>query len=291
MVHRSNLEPIHTLKHLSIFLGIPLNVIKQLADSAPKHYSPYLKSKKNGGFRTIDNPSKELKAVQKRIKKRMLEPHPLPKEILGGVKGFGIKDYAKIHVGQSEVICLDIKNCFPSVKYKEVFRVYRENFSYSMEVASVLTKLTTFRGRLPQGAPTSNDLLNIAISPLCEEVAELCNAHGLRVSFWVDDITISGENASSIIQEVVLSVHKHHFAVKSQKTKIMSRLYRQSALGLTVNSKVSVSNKKYNEYISDIYNLSSEDQIAGRSIYLEYINKNQARRFLRFTKKRLEDRK
>ena len=283
-------EPIYTLKHLSIFLGIPLDILTQLVDTAPKQYRPYKKQKKSGGYRTIDNPSELLKEPQRRIKERLLELHPLPKEILGGVKGYGIKDYAAIHVGQPEVICLDIKNCFPSVTNDFVFQVFRNNYAFSENVASALTKLTTFRGRLPQGAPTSNLLLNIIVSPLCEEIAAVCAVRNLRHSFWVDDVTLSGEKASDCIQSIVPLFHKHGFALKTKKTEVMPRSGRQSALSLVVNNKVSVSSDKYDKFIRDTYDGLSKDQLSGRANHLEYVNPAQAARFIRFAEKRLQDR-
>jgi len=283
-------EPIYTLKHLSIFLGIPLEVLNNLIDFAQTEYRPYKKTKKSGGYRIIDNPSDALKAPQKQIKKLLLELHTLPSAILGGVKGYGIKDYALVHVGQKELICLDIKNCFPSVTNKMVFSVFRNNYLFSEELASALTKLTTFRGKIPQGAPTSNLLLNIVIIPLCNEIEEICKKNNLKLSFWVDDVTISGNNARRVLQEIIPIFHKYGFAIKTKKTIVMPKSNQQTALGLVVNSKVSVSQQKYDQYISDFYNGISQDQILGRANHLEYINENQSKRFMKFVKKRLEDR-
>lgn len=283
-------ESIYTLKHLSIYLGVPLDVLKNLAQNAPKGYRPYKQKKKDGGFRIIDNPSESLKELQRRIKKRLLELHPLPPPIMGGVKGIGIKDYATIHIGQPDVVCLDIKNCFPSVSNELVFRVYRENYGFSEQVASTLTKLTTFRGRLPQGAPSSNLLLNIVITPLCEEISKVCETNNLRHSFWVDDITISGKNTRNYIQTIVPIVHKYGFSLKTRKTEVMPKISRQTTIGLVVNDKVSISKIKYSKYIADLYQGVAVDQTTGRINHLHYINENQARRFMKFAKQRLSER-
>lgn len=283
-------EPIYTLKHLSVFLGLPLEVLETLVVQAPKEYRPYKKEKKSGGYRTIDNPSKMLKEPQRRIKKRLLELHPLPPEIIGGVKGYGIRDYASLHIGQPEVVCFDIKNCFPTVSNRQVFRVFRENFGFSNEVSSALTKLTTYRGRLPQGSPTSNLLLNIVLIPLSKEICEICTDSNLRLSFWVDDITISGKNARAFIQDIVPIFHKYGFSLKTKKTEIMPKVVSQKTIGLIVNKKVSVRKEKYDEYIRDIYSEVGQDKIKGRLNHLEYINENQAKRFMKFAKKRLSGR-
>jgi RNA-directed DNA polymerase len=286
-----NTLPIYTPKILSLRLGIPLDVLLDLSNTAHKKYKPFTQKKESGGERIIDNPNPELKAPQKKINKRILSQFILPPEILGGVKGYSIKDYAQIHLNQPQVVCLDIKNCFPSVSYKSVFEVFRDQLKYSKSVSSILTKLTTLNGYIPQGSPTSTTLLNIIISPMASEISELCKNHKLKVSFWVDDITISGVDARDIIQTIVPIIHKHGFALKSKKTTISYGHEKQTALNLAINNTVKINSQRYNAYISELYdpNINIES-LKGKIEHMNYINKKQAKRFLKFAKKRLADR-
>lgn len=287
----NKLKPVYTSKELSILLGIPHEVLINLSENCQKKYKPFKKKKQNGEYRTIDNPIAELKTPQKRIKDRILEKVPLSPEILGGVKGRSIKDYAAIHLNQKQVVCLDIKNCFPSVSNKMVFEVFRNQLKFSKDVSSILTKLTTYRYHLPQGAPSSTSLLNIIINPMALEITDICKKSKLNVSFWVDDITISGVNAREIIQEIVPIIHKYGFSIKANKTSITYDHQKQSALGIGINKKLKINSKKYDKYISDLFdpNLNVES-IRGKIEHLKFINQNQAQRFIRFAKKRLSGR-
>ncbi len=284
-------SPIYIPKELSILLGIPLAILIEISKSAQTRYRPFPLKKEDGGERIIDNPNPELKAPQKKINQLILNQFIIPPQILGGVKGCSIKDYAEIHLNQPQVVCLDIKNCFPSVSYNSVFDVYRNQLGYSKSVSSILTKLTTLKGHIPQGAPTSTSLLNIIISPMANEIAKICEENELKVSFWVDDITISGVDARNYIQTIVPIIHKNGFALKSKKTNISYGHEKQTTLNLDINRKVKINSKKYNKYISELYDPNvNMESLKGKIEHLKYINKNQAKRFIKFAKKRLADR-
>jgi len=280
----NELTPVYSISNLSICLGVPVEVLLDISDKSPKLYSPFKIPKVNGGFRKIDNPQPKLKAIQKKILKNILEQYTLPVQIMGGRKKYSIKDYLTLHINKPEVVSLDIKKCFPSTGYKQVFKVFRENYGYSRKNSSILTKLTTYRGYLPQGAPSSNMLLNIIITPAALEIASLCERSGCQVSFWVDDITISGESPHELIQQVIAILHKNGFAIGTSKTKIMKQSTRQEVLNHIVNRKISVSKSKYSEYLHRYFGKISQDEISGILNYLEYINPKQARRLRKLVK-------
>ena len=65
---------------------------------------------------------------------------------------------------------------------------------FSPDVASVITKLTTFKGHLPQGAPTSTTLANLVFLPTGLKLNEIAKQHNLRFTIFVDDVTFSSHN-------------------------------------------------------------------------------------------------
>lgn len=284
MTNNNTLEPIYTLQQLSICISVPKEIISQISAESHKLYQPFKQLKGDGKFRTIDNPQKKLKAIQKKIKQNILDKYDFPDQIMGGRKGYGIKDYLEVHINQKEVVSLDIKSCFPSVSHRQIFKIFRENYAFSKEIASILTKLTTYRGHLPQGAPSSNSLLNILLAPAAIKIAELSKKNNCNISFWVDDITLSGENPSKLIQDVVLIIHEYGFAIKSSKTKIMRSSHRQEVLNHVVNRKASILKSKQNEYLRNYFGNQSPTQIMGILAHLDYINPKQAERFRKIIK-------
>jgi retron-type reverse transcriptase len=117
--------------------------------------------------------------------------------------------------------------------------MWRKVFRASDSTARLLTKLTTVNDHLPQGCPASNGIANLVLLPLAIELNELCATHNLRVSIYVDDVTISGPNARGILPEVIGLVRSHGFRVSSRKVAVMPRSARQEVTGNVVNRRLS----------------------------------------------------
>lgn len=131
-----------------------------------------------GKAREYQAPSDELKEIQRRIIKNVLAEFELSRVAHGSVKGRSFRTNAESHLGASTVVNVDVRNFFPRVSYRRVFDMFRQDFGFGTEVASLLTKLLTFKGRLPTGAPTSpsvaNALLTMAVDrPLQNRAQEL----------------------------------------------------------------------------------------------------------------------
>jgi len=59
------------------------------------------------------------------------------------------------------------------------------------------------------------------------------------VSFWVDDIALSGERAVAAIDPVIFAIQRHGHAVRRRKLKIMYRHEQQRVTGVIVNKGIS----------------------------------------------------
>jgi len=271
-------ERIYTPRQLSVYIGVPLQIIQEFSDTAVKHYHPH-KKKINGKKRVIANPSRAMLGIQRRILRKVLNLVPLPNELYGARPGRNLKQNAELHLRQPVLVTIDLRDCFPSVSYVRVFRLFREDFMFSEEVSRLLTNLTTYRGCLPQGAATSAMLLNILLIPLCNKIRGIPQARGKKLSFWVDDIAISGTSAQLVCQPVIRELQKFGFRTRSKKVKIMFSNKRQTLTGLITNSKISVPKDKLQQYIDEASSGATKRTNTGRLIYLRNINKKQERRF------------
>jgi hypothetical protein len=171
--------------------------------------------------RPIDNPLRELKFVQKRIYRRLLKPIRFPDHIFGAVPKRSVWDNADRHLGSALLVTLDIRQCFPSITNLQVYRVWAELLGCSPPVAGLLTRLTTFRRHLPQGAATSPLLANLFIWMIDEPIRRKCHQLSVAYSTWIDDLAFSGENARDLIQPAVASLAAHGLRVKREKIRIM----------------------------------------------------------------------
>ena len=90
----------------------------------------------------------------------------------------------------------DIEQFFSNITSEQVCRIFCA-IGAAPDVAKVLTRLTTFKGRLPQGTPTSPMLANLVAgyggrACLDGRIEGLCKKHRSRNGRWIDDISISG---------------------------------------------------------------------------------------------------
>lgn len=237
-------RPLLSVKFLGHLLGIAPDRLKALAHSVDTLYHPFSLQKKNGKARQIDNPSDWLKEVQRRIKRRILDTIVWPAFVCGGVAKRSTRDHAKSHVRQDQVVVIDLKDFFPSVASARVATLWHRHFGASLEVGWLLTRLTTWRGHLPQGAPSSSALANLAVLDATCQIDEACRAAGCRFSIYVDDLTISGDGAAELIPTVCRILSTEGFVVNRGKVDVMMASERQVVGGLVVNRGISNGREK-----------------------------------------------
>lgn len=171
--------------------------------------------------RQIDNPSKDLRWVQKRINQRLLVPICFPENIFGGIRKRSVLDNAEYHHGASLLVTIDVKHCFPSITNKHVYRIWSELLNCSPPVASLLTRLTTFERHLPQGTATSPLLANLFIWMIDKPIREACQKLGVTYSTWIDDLAFSGNLARHAIKIAAETLALYDLKISRHKVNIM----------------------------------------------------------------------
>ncbi len=153
-------------------------------------YRQFEVPKRAGGRRVLLAPSDELKGLQRRLLRRVLaglKAHPAAK---GFERGQSIVTHAACHVGSEMIIHLDIRDFFPSTRAQWV-SAYYQAVGWDDEAVEVLTRLTTWQGVLPAGAPTSPRLSNLVNIRMDARLDGLTRALGGRYTRYADDLTFS----------------------------------------------------------------------------------------------------
>lgn len=227
------------------------NILKlEHVDCESYHMFTISKKHKN---RIITAPSKNLKLRQRWILKYILNKVELPDCVHGFVEHKSIVTNAKCHVKKKEIGCLDIKDFFPSISAKNIFKVFKE-LGYNTELASELCMLCTFEDILPQGAPTSPMLANIVFKPIDLEILEYTKKSNLTYSRYADDITISGDiDIYEPLYEIKKIIEKYGFEINENKIHVMKDNYRKIVTGLVVSDVVKVPKKYKRKFRQEIY--------------------------------------
>ena len=231
---------IRSLQDLAHRLGVPLPELRQVALARDEYYRPFSQPKKSGGSRQIHNPTGRLKDIQSRINHRLLAGLQYAPHLHGGIKGRSTITNAEPHVGQGVVVKIDIKAFFPSVGEDRIRSVWRRLLKCGEKVTPLLTELTTYKNQLPQGAPTSSALANLALfdaeATLTQELARHQIALRENHTRFVDDISFSGPagDETKLIATVVAVLRRYGFKVSRRKIVIMRRGRRQEVCGQSV---------------------------------------------------------
>jgi RNA-directed DNA polymerase len=255
---------LYSMRQVEHLLGRSRAELEDLAAKGVRFYEPFplkakprwfAKSTKTPKKRWIDHPVDPLKAIQSRIQERLLCTLIFPEHLLGGVKGRSIVDNARLHLGARCLVTIDIKSFFPSVTPHQVRSVFRKVLNCSPQISYLLTGLTTYRGRLPQGTPTSPLLANLVLSSFDGEIRSACSKNGIRYSTWIDDLAFSGDSVSEIIGPVVAILMRSGFRVRHQKIKYMGTADRKVLNNLALGRFITVQKEYRSRIRAGIHNL------------------------------------
>ena len=194
--------------------GFSYQELSNIANDIDEHYYSFEKKKlkADGTIKTrIIVPSRDLlKSIQKIVLKKILEKIELLSCVQGGVKGLCNIDNARLHLGKKYHLCTDIKDFFPSISHGIVFKMFR-NRDFSTDIASLLTNLTTYKGKLPQGTPTSSYIANLIFYDIDIELLDFCEKHNIVYSRYVDDLVFSSQEHFQHKQEELLAISLYQY--------------------------------------------------------------------------------
>jgi hypothetical protein len=208
----------------------------------------------------------------------------------GFTRGRSARTHAAEHTGRHVVLRMDFEDFFASIAAGRVFGIFR-TAGYPEDVSYALTALTTNvvplrewaalarphardmraaqahhrLGRrlatphLPQGAPTSPALANLAAFRLDRRLAGLAASLGATYSRYADDLTLSGplsllRAAGEVWGWVAAIAAEEGFAINARKTALMTRAGRQRVCGIVVNERSNVMRGDYDELKAILHN-------------------------------------
>jgi RNA-directed DNA polymerase len=151
---------------------------------------------------------------------------------------------ASNHVNKKYVMTIDIQHFFESIKAQAVFQLFTsEPFCFPDKIALILTRLCTYKGYLPTGAPTSPILSNFVVRELDKQLEEFAYKKKCVYTRYADDLTFSCNE--SFVAEFLdhLQAMLQPFEINSKKTRIKKQNQQQKVTGILVNEKVNVDRK------------------------------------------------
>ena len=263
-----DLPVILTLEHLGHLIDVNPMTLRNVVDRQDDPYRVFrVKKRPRPGwgaappraFRMICVPIPALMRAQRWIAQNILnaiEPHPAsfafaPRRNLMGA--------ASRHAGCHWLVKLDLRNFFEAISERQVYRVFK-GLGYgtliSFELARLCTRgpsLQNIRrenlapalphppgppGFLPQGAPSSPMLANLAVHQLDDRLQTLADGKGWIYTRYADDLAFSTSapttrgQASAIAREADREVRAFGLVCNESKTAIVPPGARKILLGV-----------------------------------------------------------
>jgi RNA-directed DNA polymerase len=218
---------INTIKHLSVVLGCSENHLLHIIDNIDQFYyrleKPKMKyglyqcdKKGNVKFRKILASGEPLKQIQRKI-------HDILSSIKTPVYAFGAVRHknnilnARQHLGNRYFFSADLKDFFTSIRHHQVFGMFLKN-NFSPTISRLLTKLTTYQGRLPQGPPSSSIIANLVFVPTGDRLHSFARENSITFTSFLDDLSFSSKKEfKPLIQHLIDIIRSGGFYLNHKK--------------------------------------------------------------------------
>ncbi len=185
----------------------------------------------------------------------LLDTLSFPPELQGGIKGRSTILNASSHVGKQHFASFDIVNFFDSISSKVVYKSFIR-LGCSPDVSHIITRLVTFNGKLPQGFATSPKVSAIVIFNLNHRLRLFFQKFNLGHTFWVDDLSVSGNYNIGKLKKLIYKIFKQEGFVlhgNPSKSKIFKRGERRVCTGLVVNEKINAKKDYWRSVRQELY--------------------------------------
>lgn len=267
-VERRKLPAILTLGHLAHLTGINYAYLRGIVERSADPYTPFRIGKRKGGSRLISAPEPLLLSLQRWIARNVLNQIEVHHASCAYAADCSPAKCASRHLGAAWLIKVDIHDFFESITERAAWRVFR-SAGYqplvSLELARLCTRQphgdeaynskwrvrdaeshsirpyrTRTLGHLPQGAPTSPMLANLASFRLDEALEALGDRYGMVYTRYSDDIAFSTggafdrKRAGRLIVEVERIFRSFGHALHRKKISVAPPGARKVVLGLLV---------------------------------------------------------
>jgi hypothetical protein len=289
-----------------------------------QHYRYAFVPKKTGAPRLIEIPKPKLMAIQRRILHEILDLVPTHDSAHGFISGRSCLSAAQVHAGEIIVVTVDLKNFFLNTRLSRVHHIFR-SLGYPWAVARILTGLCSSctprsvflrvpiaqrhdwltqkiyqSPHLPQGAPTSPALANLAAWHLDARVLGQAKTFGANYTRYADDLAFSGDADFALKIKPFLAgiddiAKSEGFILNDRKTRVMRRGGCQRVTGIVVNDHINLPRAVFDELKATLHNCRRNGPVAenraglrdfrahlnGKVTWVEQVNPARAERLQR----------
>ena len=230
--------------------GLTSHDVTRILLSAPKRYKTFQIRKRTGGKRTISQPAREVKLLQRTFLSKFLAQLPIHPCATAYVTGSSILSNAQPHMGTGRpILKMDFQHFFPSFRSNDWMSYCHENklgFSDEDLLLSsrlLFTNIPAFRGlRLAIGAPTSPILSNILMFSFDRRMNNFCTTEQVTYTRYADDLTFSASRTGYLtgvikaVRGLTREMQHPKLQIKQEKTVYATAKFQRNVTGLVLSN-------------------------------------------------------
>jgi len=235
-LNQSPLYKVKSPRQLASILNVPLQDLEKAAKRTD-NYRVFFVNKNTEKCREVETPKPHLEFIHVRLF-HLLRRIKSPAYLHSDVKGRSYITNAKAHISSTRAFTLDIVKFFPSTLGWHVFDFFHDVMHCSKDVSGLLTALSTCNNHVPTGSCLSQSLAFYAHYRMFEEMYALATSLNLKMTCYVDDITISGEKANrSTLYKFRGILKRRGLQSHSRKEHVYDKGYPKTVTGSIVMEK------------------------------------------------------
>jgi RNA-directed DNA polymerase len=240
---------INTLIELAEYFQIQPKFLALILKQTDNFYRENKIPKRSGGLRDLFIPIEPLKIIQRKIKDQLLDCNTPLTSTHAYCYSRSIITNASTHIGNPFMFKLDIKDFFPHIKSERVYEIFDsfrlnnksfEKHNCKIEINSkicrYLTRLCMYKGGLPQGAPTSPSLANLAARSMDLMLYEYTNNLNIKYTRYSDDMVFSSKSPmqESVKDRIMDLVELSGFNINTKKIAYINHDRTKIVTGILV---------------------------------------------------------
>lgn len=233
-------------------LDLSVENLQEFLLNAPKMYKVYKILKRTYGYRTIAQPTKQLKEYQRQFTNLFTQYLPVHDCAMAYQKNKNIQKNAEIHRNNSYLLKMDFENFFNSIT-PDLFWSEWESANSDMldkDEKLLFSRLLFWDPNIKKtkqenlilsiGAPSSPLISNFVMYRFDELIKEYCVCIEVNYTRYADDLTFS-TNKKNILYTIPAEVNKNlknlfnnKLRVNNSKTIFSSKAHNRHITGITI---------------------------------------------------------
>lgn len=236
------------IRIISAQLGVLPIQLEQIVRTSPLRYKVFTIPKRDGSLRTVAQPAREVKAIQRWLISDLSSILPVHPSATAYQTGMSIKINAEQHLKNDFLLKMDFQNFFPSIQFSDLCTHLQKYAAirYDHSAIEMISRLCCWAPerrpplRLCIGAPSSPLISNSILYDFDCYISEISSNYKVSYTRYADDLTFSCNNPDIlkkyqfIVKDFLASMASPSLKINAKKTVFASRSGLRMVTGITL---------------------------------------------------------